>query len=110
MGPWRTFARVTLPQVRPALLGGGLVVALDLLAEYGGFKISSTGPSRWRSSRLPARLRPRQRLLLSLVLVVIGVLVLGGEWACAGRRGTPRAPRGAPAGARAARPTAPRSP
>lgn len=35
LGPWRTFARVVLPQVRPALLGGGLLVALHLLAEFG---------------------------------------------------------------------------
>jgi iron(III) transport system permease protein len=35
LGPWRTFLRVGLVQVRPALLGGALLVALHLLAEYG---------------------------------------------------------------------------
>ena len=36
-GPWRTFVRVILPQTRPALLGGALVVAIHLLAEFGAF-------------------------------------------------------------------------
>ena len=39
VGPWRTFTRVTLRQIRPALLGGCLLVALALLAEYGAFEI-----------------------------------------------------------------------
>lgn len=36
-GPWRVFFRVTLPQLRPALLGGALIVALHLLGEFGAF-------------------------------------------------------------------------
>ena len=35
LGPWRTFARVGLAQVRPAVLGGVLLVGLHLLAEFG---------------------------------------------------------------------------
>jgi iron(III) transport system permease protein len=37
LGPWRTFFRVVLPQTRPALLGGSLLVALHLLGEFGAF-------------------------------------------------------------------------
>ncbi|MET0843948.1 MAG: iron ABC transporter permease [Mycetocola sp.] len=37
MGSWAVFVRVVLPQLRLAVLGGGLVVALHLLAEYGAF-------------------------------------------------------------------------
>jgi iron(III) transport system permease protein len=37
LGPARAFVRVVLPQLRVAVLGGGLVVALHLLAEYGAF-------------------------------------------------------------------------
>ena len=37
MGSWAVFVRVVLPQLRLAILGGGLVVALHLLAEYGAF-------------------------------------------------------------------------
>ncbi|MET1020116.1 MAG: iron ABC transporter permease [Microterricola sp.] len=37
MGSWAVFVCVVLPQLRVAVLGGGLVVALHLLAEYGAF-------------------------------------------------------------------------
>jgi iron(III) transport system permease protein len=37
MGSVAVFFRVVLPQLRLAVLGGGLVVALHLLAEYGAF-------------------------------------------------------------------------
>ncbi|WP_433064027.1 ABC transporter permease [Dactylosporangium sp. CS-033363] len=37
-GPLRAFARVTLPRLRPALLGGALLVTLHLLAEYGAIE------------------------------------------------------------------------
>ncbi len=36
-GSWRVFLRVILPQLRIATLGGGLVVSLHLLAEYGAY-------------------------------------------------------------------------
>jgi iron(III) transport system permease protein len=38
-GRWRTFVRVVLPQLRPAILGGGLLVALHLLAEFGALQM-----------------------------------------------------------------------
>jgi iron(III) transport system permease protein len=38
-GPVRTFARVVLPQIRPALLGGTLIVALHTLAEFGALQM-----------------------------------------------------------------------
>ncbi|HTX32088.1 MAG TPA: iron ABC transporter permease [Solirubrobacteraceae bacterium] len=34
---WRTFVRVVLPQLRPALLGGMLLVVLDTLVEFDAF-------------------------------------------------------------------------
>ncbi len=34
-GPWRTWWEVTLPALRPGLAAGALLVALDVLAEYG---------------------------------------------------------------------------
>jgi iron(III) transport system permease protein len=37
LGPWRVFFRVVLPQLRLAILAGGLLVALHLLSEYGLF-------------------------------------------------------------------------
>jgi iron(III) transport system permease protein len=38
LGPVRTFWRVVLPQLRPALLGGSLLVGLHLLAEFGALQ------------------------------------------------------------------------
>jgi len=39
LGPWRRFLRVVLPQLRPALLGGGLLVGLHLLSEFGALQL-----------------------------------------------------------------------
>jgi iron(III) transport system permease protein len=38
-GRWQTFSRVVLPQLRPALLGGVLLVGLHLLAEFGALAL-----------------------------------------------------------------------
>ncbi len=38
-GSWRTFTQVVLPQLRPAILGGGLLVGLHLLAEFGALQM-----------------------------------------------------------------------
>ena len=40
-GRWRTFVRVVLPQVMPALGGGGLLVASHILAEFGALSFLS---------------------------------------------------------------------
>ncbi|MCB8883646.1 iron ABC transporter permease [Acidisoma cellulosilytica] len=39
LGLWQVFARVTLPHLRPALLGGILLVALNTLTEFGAFAL-----------------------------------------------------------------------
>ncbi|MFC5003642.1 ABC transporter permease [Dactylosporangium cerinum] len=38
LGPARVWVRVVLPQLRPAMLGGSLLVALHLLAEFGAIE------------------------------------------------------------------------
>jgi iron(III) transport system permease protein len=38
-GPWACFFGVILPQLRPALLGGMLLVALHMLGEFGAFTL-----------------------------------------------------------------------
>jgi iron(III) transport system permease protein len=38
-GPWRTFWHVTLPQLRPALAGGSLLIALYVLRDFGAVSI-----------------------------------------------------------------------
>src|SRR5690606_5942510 len=41
-GAWRTFASVTLRQVRPAAAAGGLLVALYVLSDFGAVTIVRT--------------------------------------------------------------------
>ncbi len=38
-GPWSGFARVVFPHLRPALFGGMLLVALNVLVEFGAFSL-----------------------------------------------------------------------
>jgi iron(III) transport system permease protein len=95
-GPLRRFLRVTLPSVRTAMLGGTLVVALYLLAEYGTFAVL-----RFRTfataifTQYTLGFDAASASLLTLVLCLMGVLLLGGEYALGGRTRHP--------GARAAR-------
>jgi iron(III) transport system permease protein len=79
-----TFRRVVLPQVRPAVLGGVLVVALALLAEFGAFEILSF---QGFSTEVFAEFRVDQSAAaaLALLLLVLGVLVLVGEARLTGR-------------------------
>lgn len=37
--PWKTFWRVILPQTRPALIGGAILIALHMLAEFGALSL-----------------------------------------------------------------------
>ncbi|MDI3270386.1 MAG: iron ABC transporter permease [Bacillota bacterium] len=39
LGPRQVFRRVTLPHLKPALLGGALLVALHMLAEFGALSL-----------------------------------------------------------------------
>ncbi len=81
-----TFARVTLAQARPALLGGCVLVSLALLAEYGAFEIlryqtltTEIFFESQRSYNIPVASS------LSLILVVVSFAVLGGEAMVRGR-------------------------
>jgi iron(III) transport system permease protein len=92
------FARVTLGQARGAILGGCLLVALVLLAEYGAFEILGYQTFTTEiftefnvSFSIPAACG------LSLVLVVISLLVLAGEGML---RGHGRVSRSGPLAAR----------
>ena len=81
-----TFARITLGQARGAILGGCLLVAMVMLAEYGAFEI--VGYQTFTTEifteinqgfSLPAA------SALALVLVLLSMLVLAGEGLGRGR-------------------------
>ncbi len=101
VGRLRTFWRVTVGQARLAILGGSVLVALVVLAEYGAFEILGfrTFTTEIFSEYLTAFNTPAG-CALSLVLVLLGVGVLAGEGALRGRG---RATRSGPLAARLGR-------
>ncbi|HEY5318854.1 MAG TPA: iron ABC transporter permease, partial [Solirubrobacteraceae bacterium] len=80
LGRVQTFWRVTLAQVRVAVLGGCVLVALVMLAEYGAFEILGfrTFTTEIYTEFLSGFDAPAA-CALSLVLVVLSVFVLAGE-------------------------------
>jgi len=91
VGRVRTFLRVTVGQARTAILSGCVLVALVLLAEYGAFEI--LGYQTFTTeifSEFQVSFAVPAACALSLVLVVLGVIVLGGDAAITGRRRTAR--------------------
>jgi iron(III) transport system permease protein len=78
------FWRVIMPQIRAAVLGGSMLVALAILAEYGAFEIL-------RFQTFTTEIFTEFKLgfdtaaasALSLLLVVMSLLVLAGERAMA---------------------------
>ena len=85
--PVTTFARVVLPAISPAVLGGALLVGLHLLGEYGALQILNyptltTGIlALYRTTfNGPAA------TLLALLLVAFCLLLLGLEMLMRGRR------------------------
>ncbi len=97
LGPWRTFLRVTLPQTRLALLGGGLLVAVHLLSEFGAFAML-------RFQTFTTAIYDEYRLsfdgpaasMLATVLVLLCLALLIGEIALRGRARYARVDTGAP--------------
>ena len=97
----RNLRAITLGQARRAILGGCLLVALVILAEYGAFEILGYRTFTTEIFGEFGRLRHRLACALSLVLVALSLVVLGGDggpgarasepkWSrhCAGRPGT----------------------
>jgi iron(III) transport system permease protein len=102
VGRVRTFFRVTVGQARGAILGGCLLVALVLLAEYGAFEIlgyQTFTTEIFTESQVSFNIPAASALVL--VLVVVGLVVLGGE---AMARGKGRVVRTGPLTQRVSRP------
>jgi iron(III) transport system permease protein len=75
-----TFFRVTLGQARRAILGGCLLVALVILAEYGAFEI--LGYQTFTTeifSEFSVGFDTASACALSLVLVILSLIVMIGE-------------------------------
>src|SRR6202042_183596 len=101
-GRLRTFFRITLRQARGAILGGCLLVALVLLAEYGAFEI--LGYQTFTTeifTEFNVSFNVPTASALSLVVVLLSFVVLSGEGLARGRG---RLSRSGPLAQRAARP------
>lgn len=86
VGGWAVFARVVLPQLRPALLGGCLLVGLHLLAEFGALQMlrfptfTTAIYDQYRSSfNGPAANALASVLVLACLLLLLGELRLRGH-------------------------------
>jgi len=81
LGPWRCFFRLILPQLRPALLGGMLLVALSTLSEFGAFVLL-----RFRTftteifAEYRAGFDSHGAAQLSIALLLAAALLIGLEW------------------------------
>ena len=93
---WQTFRRVVVPQLRPAILGGALLVGLHLLAEFGALQMlrfptfTTAIYDQYRSSFNG----PAANMLAS-VLVLCCLFLLLGELKLRGNRQLSRVGRGA---------------
>ena len=95
VGGWRGLFRVVLPQLRPALLGGMLLVALNTLVEFGAFTLLRF---RTFTTEIYAEYRigfngPKASLL-SLVLIVLCLICLVAEMRVRGGARYARVDRG----------------
>jgi iron(III) transport system permease protein len=87
LGPWQAFWRVTMRQIRPAVLGGCLLVTLALLAEYGAFEITQYQTFTVEIfTEFKLGFDTVAACVLALVLVLLSVAVLAGELALGGTR------------------------
>ena len=84
-GRVRTFVRITLGQAKGAILGGCLLVALVLLAEYGAFEILGYQTFTTEIFTELNGYSFAASCALSLVLVALSLLVLAGEGMLRGR-------------------------
>lgn len=79
-GPWRTFASVTVRQVRPAVAAGALLVALYVLSDFGAVSIVRVDVFTMAIfTAVNLGFDRTGALVLATVLVVLTALLLTGE-------------------------------
>jgi iron(III) transport system permease protein len=86
IGPIPTFVRVSLPQIRAALLGGSVLVVLTVISEYGAFEILRY-PTFTTEVFTEFQFEPQAAGALSIPLVALGLLALCAEGLLARRHG-----------------------
>lgn len=97
-GPLRTFALVVVPQLRPAILGGSLLVGLHLLAEFGALQMlrfptfTTAIYDQYRSSfnGPAANMIASVLVLCCLALLMTELRLRGSRRYARGARGAPR--------------------
>ncbi len=78
--PWSALWEVTLPVLRPGLGAGAMLVALDILAEYGTVALLRYDTfSAGIFLQLSGRYDRSAASILSGVLVILAIIVLAGE-------------------------------
>jgi iron(III) transport system permease protein len=95
-GPWAAFLRTTLPQLRPAMAAGGLLVATYVLADFGSVAVLRVDTlTRSIATALENSFTRLVPITLSLLLVSVTALVVLGELRTRGRAGHARIGGGA---------------
>jgi iron(III) transport system permease protein len=85
-GPWRTFWRATLPQLRPAIAAGALLVALYSLADFGAVSLLQFDSfTRAIYVQYRASFDPTLAAVLALMLVTCTAGILLAETRLRGR-------------------------
>jgi iron(III) transport system permease protein len=80
LSQWAVWLRISVRQARSVLLGGCLLVCLSLMAYYGAFEdLHYQTFTTAIFGELRTQFNPAGASALSLVLVILSVLVLGGE-------------------------------
>ena len=85
-GPWHTFARVTLPLLRPSITAGALLVTLYALSDFGAVSVLQFDSfTRAIYVQYQASLDRSMAAVLALVLVALAGAVLALEMFTRGR-------------------------
>jgi iron(III) transport system permease protein len=106
LGGWGAFRRITLALIRPAILGGAILVVLTVISEYGAFEV--LGYQTFTTEIFTEfQFDAAAAVALSVPLVALGLLVLLAEELAPRRVVATTAPRKRPRPARLGRTTAP---
>lgn len=91
LGRRRVFLRVTLPQLRPALTGGGLLVALYTLSDFGAVAVMRYNAfTRAIYLQYTSSFNRERAAILALMLILLMLLLLLLEHRAGGQQGTAR--------------------